>query len=445
MKTLVFTLIATVLLLQYGNAQDTGINITGTFSPKDRSAAYISVLGNTNSKDPVIAEVKVTDGVFSMQLPANLPLGVYKLGFAWQEKLTFYFVHDGEERYHIDFKNTNNTWTFNSNTGNEHNYLTKYWQQKDSLMTPIGVLYFFAQNYPHKQEAIYKKNNKALNKKVEYFKHFRAKAIAEAPPYSKEILAHKKTVFYEPQWDTATIEANFLNILWESVPKKDSLFYNKPYVLDKLQATFDALLEDSKKTEAEKYEAVKKRITWLLKKLEDHPNKSKYYNLCIRYFGSKGYPYVFNGIDLYLDQTQLLTPQDAEGFAYRAKQHQLIQQKAPPIATSTTANFLETVKAEQKILVFVAGNTPFSFQLLNTLKEQTASKENTKVIAVLLTDNAESIQNFKSAYPKWELCTLKNEEVNTIAEAYKLVYVPTVYILDKDNTIIELKEPFAPL
>tara|TARA_B110000977_G_scaffold192781_1_gene266772 strand:+ start:247 stop:738 length:492 start_codon:yes stop_codon:yes gene_type:complete len=154
-----FTLVTALFLIATNHAQTKEITVTGTFMPKDKSAAYISVLGNTNQK-PVLAEAKVTDGVFSMQLPIDLPLGVYKLGFAMQQKPTFYFVHDGKNNYHLNFVNTNNTWSFTSKTGTSHKYLSNYRQKKDSLMKPIGVLYFFAQNYPHKKEAIYKKKTK---------------------------------------------------------------------------------------------------------------------------------------------------------------------------------------------------------------------------------------------------------------------------------------------
>jgi len=444
MKTLVLTLITAVFIISttYGQAKE--IQVSGTFTPKDRSAAYVTVLGNTNQK-LLLAQAKVTDGIFSLKLPADLPLGVYKLGFASQDKFNFYLIHDGEYSYHIDFKNVNNSWTFTSNTGNEHRYITRYWKQRDSLMESIRIFYYFAKNYPHKEERIYKKNSTVLNDKVKDFKRFRTQAITQAPLYSNELLTHNKIVFHEPQLDVQTIEKNYLNTLWENLPKLDTTFYNKPYVTDKLQASFDGLLKDRSIKEKEKYQAVKERLIWLLEKLDNQPDKLKYYNLCLRYFASKNYPYVFNTIDNYLDQKHLFTTQDSEDFIYRAKQQHLIQKKAPSIATALDASIFDAVKAERKVLVFVADNTPFSHQLLNGLKEQIATKVHTKVIAVLLTDHTESIQNFINLYPNWTLCTLKNEVINNVVQAYKLFYAPAVFVLDKDNTILELKEPFATL
>lgn len=444
MKTLVFTLIATVLLLQYGNAQDTGINITGTFSPKDRSAAYISVLGNTNSKDPVIAQAKVTDGKFTLQLPKNLPIGVYKFGFASQDTYTFYFVHDGETTYHIDFENKNNAWRFNSNTGKNHSYLSTYWKQKDSLILPIQVLYYFAQNYPEKTTNIYNKNAKVLSTKIKQFKAFRKKAITAAPVFAKEILTHNKLLFHNPQWDAKTIEDNFIKTLWESVPKNDTLFYNKPYFFTKLEATFDNLLDAKGKTkpELEKYEILKDRLAWLLQNLAQYPDKHKYYNLCIRYFSSKGYPYLLELIDTYVDKNQLLTENEKLGYEYRTKQQLLVEQIAPKIPTQDTPNFLDTVNAKYKRLVFVAGNTPFSFELLTKLKKDTTTKTDTKVVAVLLIEDKASVQKFKNLYPNWEICGLDKDTINTVAERYNLFYVPSVFTLDSENRILKIHEPF---
>ena len=263
--------------------------------------------------------------------------------------------------------------------------------------------------------------------------------------FSKEILTHTQTIFYEPQWDTKTIETKYLNTVWDQIPENDSLFYNKPFFVGKLQATFDGLLEDINKTESEKYQAIKKRLTWLLEKLSKHVDKNKYYNLCLRYFGSKGYPYVLSDIDAYLNETQLLSAQDKEGFVYREKQRHLLGEKAPGIKLTTADNFLETVTAQKKVLVFVGDNTPFAFQLLESLKKEAATKENTKVVAILLTDNKESIQNFKRFYPTWALAAPNTDDLNNIIEAYKLVYVPSVFVLDKDNTILKQLAPFESL
>ena len=141
----------------------------------------------------------------------------------------------------------------------------------------------------------------------------------------------------------------------------------------------------------------------------------------------------------------MLTAQDKEGFVYRGKQELLMGKKAPSIKSTTAANYLETIAAEKKVLVFVGGNTPFSFQLLESLKKEAATKDNTKVVAILLTDNKESIQNFKSLHPTWAVFAPNKTDINNVIEAYKLVYAPSVFVLDKDNTILKQVAPFESL
>ena len=60
------------------------ITFSGTFIPKDRAAAYVVVYGNAG-QEGVLAEAKVTEGAFEMQLPDSLAYGVYKLGFGKQD------------------------------------------------------------------------------------------------------------------------------------------------------------------------------------------------------------------------------------------------------------------------------------------------------------------------------------------------------------------------
>ena len=100
-------------------AQETKQSITfsGTFIPKDRAAAYVVVYGNAG-QEGVLAEAKVTEGAFEMQLPDSLAYGVYKLGFGMQEKPNLYLIHQPQVKaYAATIEKKNNQWTLVAQLG----------------------------------------------------------------------------------------------------------------------------------------------------------------------------------------------------------------------------------------------------------------------------------------------------------------------------------------
>lgn len=422
------------------------ISLSGIFEPQDRSPAYISVLGTTK-QNKLIAEAKVIQGAFTMSIPQDLPYGVYKLGFSTKDKMQFYWVHDGEKNYYLQFTYHNNDWHFVSTTGKAHTYLSKYWQQNDSLMIGISSLYNFLQTYPHKTEFIYKTASTILDQKITAFKNIEDKAITNAPEYANEVLAQNKIIFYNPAWDEDSIKANYFEELWRSIPINDTLYYNKPFFLDKLTSTFQTLIEDKTKPEIEKYQEIKGQLEWLLPRFSNYAIKQKYYNLCLRYFANNNYPYVLNLIDQYINlQEPLLLEQDTNGFLYRKSQQDLLGKPAPPIISQNNSNALDNLEASASVLVFVGGNSPYSFQLLNQLQEDVAhSTVYKKVIAVLLTEDEESIANFKNRFATWEVVSITNESVNGLVKSYNLIYAPTIFILDKNKNIEKILAPFERL
>ena len=95
------------------------ITFSGTFIPKDRAAAYVVVYGNIG-QEGILAEAKVTEGNFTMQLPDSLAYGVYKLGFGMQEKPNLYLTHQPQVKTNeATIENKNNQWTLSSTTGSE--------------------------------------------------------------------------------------------------------------------------------------------------------------------------------------------------------------------------------------------------------------------------------------------------------------------------------------
>ena len=120
-------------------------------------------------------------------------------------------------------------------------------------------------------------------------------------------------------------------------------------------------------------------------------------------------------------------------------------QKAPQLPTENNLNILTTILPEKTVLVFIAGNTTFSSQLLNQLQQDTSAMPQINVIAILLTEDKQSVQNFKSIYPQWTVYTPKVEDIQKVIETYKLVYAPTIYILDKDRVIEKVLTQFERL
>jgi hypothetical protein len=276
-----------------------------------------------------------------------------------------------------------------------------------------------------------------LNSKIKAFKQGSMAAQATAPPYSKEVIKQTELFLYEPTLANEALEASFEQSFWDNVPMNDSLFYKKPFFTDKLEQFFGAYLEDKAMREGEKYEKIKKRLLFSIAQLAQHPQKNYYYNIMVRFFANGQYPYVIPVIDKAINPSKMLSPEDVKYYDYRKEQVSLWGKKAPAIATKTITNFLDQESASKKILVIVGSNTPFSQQGLALLHAKTKEQKDTKVYAVLLTDNAESVQNFKNLFPSWLHHNVANEEANQLAKTYALYYSPTVFLLDRNNVILQ--------
>ena len=118
-KHFFYLLVASIIFTSIGQEIKLPITFSGTFIPKDRAAAYVVVYGNIG-QEGILAEAKVTEGNFTMQLPDSLAYGVYKLGFGMQEKPNLYLTHQPQVKTNeATIENKNNQWTLSSTTGSE--------------------------------------------------------------------------------------------------------------------------------------------------------------------------------------------------------------------------------------------------------------------------------------------------------------------------------------
>ncbi len=179
---------------------------------------------------------------------------------------------------------------------------------------------------------------------------------------------------------------------YDNIPVKDSTYYKKPFFGDRLEQFFSPIIEDKIMSEEEKYINIKKRVLLTIKRLENNPQRNKFYNIMVRYFVNVQYPQIIPTIDTFLDINYLLTPEDRKAYLYRMTQKELIHSKSPPILSESN-QIIDFVNQEKNYLVFVGNNTPFSTAVLQQLNMATQNKNNEQVTAILFTDNAESIQN----------------------------------------------------
>ena len=312
----IFILIS-FIYFQQATAQE--ISITGAFEPKDMAAAYVAVLGNMGQKN-VLAESKVSEGKFSMSLPQDTPPGVYKLALGMQEKVYFYWLHTGQSSYELVFKYQKNKWYIEGKNNKEYDYLNKTIIKEDSLMVAIGVLYYTIANYPEKKSKLIADAKTLLDTKTKEFQDFKNTALIKAPLLVKEVLNQNNIYFYDPTWDNETIEKKAAIVFWDNVPQNDTSYYKKPFFGDKLDQYFGSYNEDKIMPEQEKYLKIQNKVSQIIEKFAQHPQKNQLYNLMVRYFFSIQYPQICQVIDPFLDKNKLLSPDDVKGFEYRMAQ-----------------------------------------------------------------------------------------------------------------------------
>ncbi len=417
------------------------ITITGCFEPKDLAAATIAVLGNMGQKN-VLGESKVTEGKFNISLPQDTPQGVYKLALGMQEKVYFYWMHTGTTSYELVFKNKKNKWYLEGKNNKEYNYLNKTIVKEDSLMEAIGVLYYTIGNYPEKKSKFIIEAKSLVDKKIKEFELFKNNALLEAPLLVKEVLNQNNIYFYDPTWDSETIEKKADAFFWDNIPLEDSNYYKKPFFGDQLDQFFVSTTEDRIMSEQEKNLKIQNKVILIIEKLAQHPQRNQLYNLMVRYFSNIKYPQIIQIIDPFLDKNKLLSPEDVAGYEYRMAQKALINQKAPSIIDATTNEPLAINIKEKNYLVFLGENSPFSNAIVQQLKIETQNNEAVQVTVILFSDNSESIQNFKNQFPTWKVQTQVLKAAEETIKKYKLSYVPTLFEIDKNNTIVKIRKPF---
>lgn len=421
------------MLYNLCSAQEDSILIEGTMNPSEHAAAYVAILGNLN-QEPILAQSIVKNGAFRIMLSPHIPLGIYKIGFAMQEKVNFYFVHEGLKKYTLDFVHKNTKWFFESNTGNAHRCIASYWKKEDTMLQPVASLYQFVGTYPFKNAILYKDAIQDIDYQLKKYYFFRDSYLRNIPKEAYEILTNTKPMIFPPLWNEKDITDSICNAFGKDIPDNDTNYYKKPFFSDKLNNFFSSILEDKQLDEESRFKKIKEKISCAVQNIQNLSHKDIYYNLMIRFFYNANYPFLVEVLDMQIsDSKNLLSDTDKKYYDYRMAHYKMIKNKK---FNYTKLDSLIPKGKKDKLLLFVGTYNEPSFKWLQKIKTEL---ENSKmqVYTVLFDESAESIQNFKSKFPTWKCIELGNENNIELIENLKLVFTPTVHHLDGNNLFIK--------
>ncbi|WP_349663117.1 TlpA family protein disulfide reductase [Cellulophaga lytica] len=423
--TLLFALIAMSLTAQH--------TISGTFSPAKEYTWLIAYQLKPGTQ-VYVADTKIEDGKFKLELPANAAAGTYRLVYAVpQEEFNFDVLYNGKEDIVLNF-NAQDGATYATST--ENKIVNSYFLEINALQKQ--VIDFYTSNSTNKKELakLYNKINSTQAKYEADAKDLIALNFIKAnKPYVAssfesiyEFVEHKKQNYFsaidfknEQLQASSFLTDKTLNYVYTSLP------------LNKItKDATETVLQQNIQTVASKLEGINNTFKFSL-----------FYDLWI-YAASAKYNKTSDFIySNYLKEIGAVTNNQELIKGIEAHTRLRIGAKAPEITWNDGKNSLSKLDAaENYVVVFWSSTCSHCLKELPQLNKAIQQYSSVKVLAVGLEDEynywdteSAKLKSFTHALAlgKWD---------NKYAELYNISATPTYFILDKDKRIVNKPETY---
>lgn len=423
--TLLFALIAMSLTAQH--------TISGTFSPAKEYTWLIAYQLKPGTQ-VYVADTKIKDGKFKLELPPNAAAGTYRLVYAVpQEEFNFDVLYNGKEDIVLNF-NAQDGATYATST--ENKIVNSYFLEINALQKQ--VIDFYTSNSTNKKELakLYDKINSVQAKYEANAKDLIALNFIKAnKPYAAssfesiyEFVDHKKQNYFsaidfknEQLQASSFLTDKTLNFVYTSLP------------LNKVSKDeTETVLQQNVQTVASKLEGVNDTFKFSL-----------FYDLWI-YAASAKYDKTSDFItNNYLKKLGNITNNQEIIKNIEAHTRLRIGAKAPEITWNDGKDSLSQLSgAENYVVVFWSSTCSHCLKELPELNKAMQTLPNVKVLAVGLEDEynywdteSAKLKSFTHALAlgKWD---------SKYADLYNVSATPTYFILDKDKRIVNKPETY---
>ncbi|MCL5246672.1 AhpC/TSA family protein [Cellulophaga sp. 20_2_10] len=422
---LLLVLITTVISAQH--------TISGTFSPAKEYTWLIAYQLKPGTQ-VYVADTKIEDGKFSIEMPANAAPGTYRLVYAVpQEEFNFDILYSGKEDIVLNF-NAQDGATYT--TSEENKTLNSYFLEINALQKQVIDFYTSSSTDKKELAKLYSKIESTQAKYEADAKdlialHF-IKAnkpyIAKSDETIYDFVENKKQNYFTAiDFKNTNLQASSfltdktLNYVFTSLP------------LNKItKSATESILQQNIKTVASKLDGVQETFKFSL-----------YYDLWI-YAASAQYDETSDFIYAnYIKKLGDITNNQELIKSIETHSRLRIGAKAPEITWNNDKNSLSKLEAAANyVVIFWSSTCSHCLKELPELNKVMKEYPNVKVLAVGLEDEynywdteSAKLGNFTHALAlgKWD---------SKYADLYNVSATPSYYILDKDKKIVNKPETY---
>lgn len=409
--------------------------ISGTFSPAGKYEYVLAYRLKAGSKS-FIADTKVKDGRFTLQIPAQAQTGMYRLVYALpQDEFYFDVIYNGKEDIELAFDAKNGV-AFSASEENQ--LMTSYFQTIGSLVGQLVDFYIegksdqkefeeCAEQLRATQEAYEKQSENLV---VQNFIVANRPYIPEKYESAQDYIAHKKEHYFDHlKVDNPVLQAS-------------------EFLTDKLRNYVFTALPPAPRSSEETEKAIQdnvKNVAAQLASVADSYKFEVFYTLWKMSSDSglnKTTDFIY---DTYLKPLAEASKDPDKARKIAVEQRLRIGATAPDIVwkdDSGTKKLSGLEKADNYLLVFWSSTCSHCLKELpllhKELKDYPASK--IRVVAVGLEDDKTTWIPESAKLPRFEHAIALGKWQSDYANLYDIHKTPTYYLLDSEKRIVAKPE-----
>jgi len=317
----------------------------------------------------------------------------------------------------------------------------------DGLWKAIGALEAAVVRYPANEaffDTLAQKYNRLQNERLEMIDDVRR---LYPDSYAAKLISTFRTPFLNAYWNKATRNKAMKEDFFYDIDMGDTLLLRSDVYIEKVVRYMELYMDPDAS-----YEALQNDLTVAMDKILAACSENKQvFGFMLEYLTSVAAEYHFNGILEHLSENWMnedCNDPSESRLQSRIKGYQKLSvgTKAPSFAVQDrdgNVMTLENIPAEYVLVIFYVSTCSHCRQLMpNIVEKRRNLPENTlEIIAVSIDENIEEWERYISTNDfEWINVRESKGWDGSVASSYSIFSTPTLFLLDKNRTIIAKPE-----
>ena len=411
--------------------------ITGTF--KGEIPINQVALEQYELTPTLITTVNVVNNQFSMTIPQDITLGVYRLIYkSGQSQSSFDIIINNQEDIDFILPLSSHQFIPPSFSKSEMNMmLTEHQTYFATSLNKIETLKQTWKTYPDKQDKIIQTIEKEILKRIKtYTKEINT--FSSNDPFIDVLIKNTQPVpTFNPKLASELQDSLYMAHYWDNININDPLLLNTPLINNLVYSYISYYLQSNKNNGnlPQQNQILKNQIDHIFSHIINKDTKAYVVNYLTTGFKQMGNEEILQ----YLDETYSSIDQcdNPNALTTRLEGYKKLKPgNIAPAIIESGKNILEHQTDQQTIIAFWASWCPHCMQDMPQLNAY-AKEHNIRVVAVSLDSKQDQFNKGKERltsiihycdFEKWESQPVKD---------YYVKGTPTFFLLDKNNRIIK--------